>query len=87
MATNSVGNSPKSNIVEIYRASTPSKPAFLDVTLTGDYVDFNWEVPRDNGSALLTYKLLILTSDGTTFAREETVCATYDSHSIGVGRC
>lgn len=87
MATNSVGDSNLSNIVEIYKASVPSKPSFLEVTLLGDLVEFNWEVPKDNGSALLTYKILILTSDGVTFAREETVCATYDSYSIGVGKC
>jgi hypothetical protein len=87
MATNSVGNSQLSNIMEIFKASVPSKPSFLDVTLSGDLVEFNWEVPRDNGSALLTYKIMILTSDGVTFAREETVCASYDSYTIGIGRC
>lgn len=87
MATNSVGDSPISNIIEIYRAAVPSKPSFLTVTLKGDFVDFNWEVPRDNGSALLTYKLMILSADGMTFERETENCATYDYYTIGIGRC
>jgi hypothetical protein len=78
MATNSVGDSSLSNIVDIFKASVPSTPQNPKVILNGDFIDFSWEVPQDNGSALLTYKVLVLTSDGVTFEQEVTNCNSYD---------
>ena len=55
-------------------ASTIPTPV---TTITGalrTFVTISWTQPYNGGSVLSAYTILILTSDGLTFAQEMTVC-------------
>ena len=44
-------------------------------------------MPADEGSAILQYLVMVMTSDGVTFARETTGCDGFNANTIAFGTC
>jgi hypothetical protein len=76
-----------SNVLEAYLAAVPNAPENCEIVLNGDYVDVKWDIPSDEGSAILQYLIMVQTSDSTTFELEMTGCEGSDTVTIANGEC
>ncbi len=50
----------------------PEKPAAPVTSISGSYVKIKWNAPDYGGSAITSYTITILTSDGTTYKADST---------------
>jgi hypothetical protein len=73
--------------VLIFHALAPEKPDAPTTTIVGDNVVTSWVAPSENGSAILSYQITFLTSDGVTFLSEMTDCDGSDSTIVQSQSC
>ena len=77
-----------SNEVTILQAEEPTKPGVPTTTVVGDqYVIIDWIASSDQGAALSSYTVLILTSDGVTYSEELNSCDGSDPTIISDATC
>ncbi len=53
-AVNSVGESPKSNMVSVIPGKVPTSPFMIKVNAGDSYVTLNWSAPENNGGFIIT---------------------------------
>ena len=71
---NAVGYSFVSNQATIMVARIPDAPVVPTTTINNNNVEIRWITPFNGGSPILSYKVQIQTSDGTTYSEDAANC-------------
>jgi hypothetical protein len=64
---NSVGYSLYSNEISVLAAQIPNQPVAPTTSIVGQSVQISWTPPDNRGSVILSYVVMIGTSNGLTF--------------------
>ena len=86
-ARNKYGFSLFSETLTILAAQKPSQPAAPITQISGANVLIKWSAPVSGGSAITSYDIKILASDGTTYYREPSGCDGTSAQIISNTEC
>lgn len=73
-ASNALGWGDWSAEVPMTPKAAPSPMTAVTTSVVGSHVEISWDAPTANGASITAYKILIVTSDGSTFLETTAYC-------------
>jgi hypothetical protein len=67
--------------------AAPSQMTAVTTAVVGSHVAISWDAPTTNGASITAYKILIVTSDGSTFLETTAYCDGTDPQTISDEQC
>jgi hypothetical protein len=78
-ASNALGWGDYSAEVPMTPKAAPSQMTAVTTSVVGSHVEISWAAPTSNGATITAYKILIVTSGGSTFLETTAYCDGTDS--------